>query len=169
MIALRMFLKPSKSYLESRYLQNKAVENTLRQSYWIARMNDGRGFGYTHMVMILSMFKQKNHTIILYDVCWVRGSIFNAQKAYNWPPGWPKGCHGPNILTTYTAFHLCREPRYFSCRTFLFSFSFPMLRILVSVATYIGILNTIIIILYSHRQGRNKLQLPTELVISWPK
>jgi hypothetical protein len=30
-----------------------------------------------------------------------------------------------------------------------------MLRILVSVATYIGILNTIIIILYSHRQGRN--------------
>jgi hypothetical protein len=36
-----------------------------------------------------------------------------------------------------------------------FSLSFPMLRILVSVATYIGILNTIIIILYSHRQGRN--------------
>ena len=30
-----------------------------------------------------------------------------------------------------------------------------MLRILVSVATYIGILNTIITILYSHRQGRN--------------
>jgi hypothetical protein len=30
-----------------------------------------------------------------------------------------------------------------------------MLRILVSVATYNGILNTIITILYSHRQGRN--------------
>ena len=30
-----------------------------------------------------------------------------------------------------------------------------MLRVLVSVATYIGILNTIITILYSHRQGRN--------------
>jgi hypothetical protein len=34
-----------------------------------------------------------------------------------------------------------------------------MLRILVSVATYIGILNTIITILYSHRQGRNTLYL----------
>jgi len=43
----------------------------------------------------------------------------------------------------------------FFCKTFLFSFYFPMLRILVSVATYIGILNTIITILYSHRQGRN--------------
>ena len=32
-----------------------------------------------------------------------------------------------------------------------FLFFFPMLRILVSVATYIGILNTIIIILYLHR------------------
>jgi hypothetical protein len=52
-------------------------------------MNDGRGFG--HMVMISSMFKQRNHAVILYDVCWVRESIFTGQKRYNWPPEWPKG------------------------------------------------------------------------------
>jgi hypothetical protein len=59
-------------------------------------MNDDRGFG--HMVMILSILKQKNHTV----QCLLSASIFISQKPY------PKGGYYGGM---YTVRHWFRDAR----------------------------------------------------------
>ena len=99
MMTLRMFLNHSKSYLESRYLQNKAVEVEL-----VNGQNERRSWIWAHGYDIIDIETKESYCN---DVCRVRESIFIGQKPYNWPPEWLKGGYYRGIYTVQALVQGC--------------------------------------------------------------